>query len=112
MRRKDTGLQAGGAAMLVLALLKEEEMYGYQMVEELARRSQNVFQMKEGTLYPVLHGLERDGLVAAAEREAPNGRQRRYYRLTAAGLRALEDKRQEWETYSRAVTAVLAGGGA
>ena len=52
MGKKDSSLQPGGAAMLVLALLKEREMYGYQIIEELERRSNQVFQLKEGTLYP------------------------------------------------------------
>ena len=49
--------------LLILSLLAGEDMYGYQMITELARRSQNVFSMKEGTLYPVLHGLEKQGYV-------------------------------------------------
>ena len=110
MSRNEKSLQQGSAAMLVLALLKKEEMYGYQMIEALAQRSGEVFRMKEGTLYPILHSLEREGLVTAAERAAPSGRQRRYYRITAAGLRALEEKEREWTVYAGAVTAVLAGG--
>lgn len=105
MAKKETG----SAAMLVLALLKNGEMYGYQIVEELARRSENVFQFKEGTLYPVLHGLEKDKLLSAREAEAPNGRMRRYYAITEKGLRALEEKEKEWNAFSRAVTAILAG---
>lgn len=105
MPKKETG----SAAMLVLALLKNGEMYGYQIVEELARRSENVFQFKEGTLYPVLHGLEKDKLLSAREAEAPNGRMRRYYAITEKGLRALEEKEKEWNAFSRAVTAILAG---
>ena len=84
-------------------------MYGYQIIEELERRSEQVFQMKEGTLYPILHGLEKDGLVTAREQAAPCGRMRRYYHITEAGLRSLEEKRQAWTAYSRAVTAILAG---
>ena len=105
MPKKETG----SAAMLVLALLKGGEMYGYQIIEELARRSENVFQFKEGTLYPVLHGLEKDRLLSARDAEAPNGRVRRYYAITEKGLRALEEKEREWNTFSRAVSAILAG---
>lgn len=105
MPKKETG----SAAMLVLALLKDGEMYGYQIIEELARRSENVFQFKEGTLYPVLHGLEKDHLLSAREAEAPSGRVRRYYAITEKGLRALEEKEREWTTFSRAVSAILAG---
>ena len=57
----------GGMDLLILQLLSEREMYGYEMVTELARRSETVFQMKEGTLYPLLHRLEKEGAVAAYE---------------------------------------------
>jgi len=99
----------GGTAMLVLALLKGNEMYGYQIIEELDRRSNQVFRLKEGTLYPILHTLEKDRLIKARETETVNGRIRRYYAVTEKGLRALEEKKTEWETYSSAVTAILAG---
>ena len=107
MAKKET--QGAGTATLVLALLKGGEMYGYQIIEELERRSNSVFQLKEGTLYPVLHGLERDRLVTAWDARSPSGRPRRYYRITARGLRALEEQARSWETYSRAVTAILQG---
>ena len=109
MARSDKSSLPGGTAMLVLALLKEREMYGYQIIEELERRSNQVFRLQDGTLYPLLHSLERDKLVTAREQETPGGRKRRYYRITAAGLRALEEKREQWAVYSRAVTAILAG---
>lgn len=109
MARSDKSALPGGTATLVLALLKEGEMYGYQIIEELERRSNQVFHLQEGTLYPILHGLERDKLVTAREQATPAGRKRRYYRITAAGLRALEEKKEEWQTFSRAVTAILAG---
>ena len=107
---KQAGGPAGGSTtMLVLALLKEKEMYGYQIIEELEQRSNNVFQMKEGTLYPILHTLEKENLVTAQDRSAANGRTRRYYCITAQGLKALEEKKAEWNTYSSAVTAIVAG---
>ena len=109
MARSDKSSLPGGTAMLVLALLKEEEMYGYQIIEQLDKRSQQVFHLQEGTLYPLLHSLEKDKLVTARDQETPSGRRRRYYRITAAGLRALEEKKEEWQVYSRAVTAILAG---
>ena len=105
MPKKETG----STALLVLALLKGGEMYGYQIIEELGPRSEHVFQFKEGTLYPILHGLEKDRLVSARDAEAPNGRARRYYAITEKGLRALEEKEKEWKTFSKAVTAILAG---
>ena len=109
MARNDKSALPGGTAMLVLALLKEREMYGYQIIEELEKRSNQVFHLQEGTLYPLLHSLERDMLVTARDQETPSGRRRRYYHITAAGLRALEEKKSEWQVYSQAVTAILAG---
>lgn len=109
MARQDKGTLPGSTTMLVLALLKEQEMYGYQIIEELEKRSESVFKLKEGTLYPILHGLEKDKYVTAQEREAPSGRMRRYYRITASGLKVLEEKKTEWTVYSKAVTAILAG---
>ena len=93
--------------LLVLSLLSGEDMYGYQMIVELGRRSNRTFEMKEGTLYPVLHGLEKDGYVEAYQQEAPTGRMRKYYHLTRKGGAALKTEEKAWETYSGAVNAVL-----
>ena len=109
MARGDKAALPGGTATLVLALLKEGEMYGYQIIEELEKRSNQVFQLQEGTLYPILHSLEKSRLVTAREQATPAGRRRRYYQITSAGLQVLEEKEAEWHTFSRAVTAILAG---
>jgi len=93
--------------LLVLSLLASEDMYGYQMIMELARRSDHTFEMKEGTLYPVLHGLEKDGLVEAYQQEAPTGRMRKYYHLTRKGGAMLKTEKEAWESYADAVNAVL-----
>lgn len=93
--------------LLVLTLLKGEDMYGYQIITELSRRSENVFEMKEGTLYPILHGLWKAGAVECYERAAPSGRMRKYYRITDRGRRVLEEETAEWRSYSGAVEAVL-----
>jgi PadR family transcriptional regulator PadR len=96
--------------LLVLSLLAGEDMYGYQMIVELARRSNHTFDMKEGTLYPVLHGLEQEGFVEAYRQEAPSGRERKYYHLTRKGQGALREEKQAWERYAGAVNDVLRGG--
>ena len=93
--------------LLVLSLLAGEDMYGYQMIVELARRSDHTFEMKEGTLYPVLHGLEKDGYVEAYQQEAPTGRMRKYYHLTRRGGALLKTETEAWQSYSGAVNAVL-----
>lgn len=93
--------------LLVLTLLAGEDMYGYQIITELSRRSEHVFDMKEGTLYPVLHGLWRDGILECYEKEAPTGRMRKYYHITRKGRDLLKQEREEWQEYARGVEAVL-----
>ena len=93
--------------LLVLSLLSGEDMYGYQMIGELARRSDHTFEMKEGTLYPVLHGLEKNGYVEAYQQEAPTGRMRKYYHLTRKGGAMLKTEAEAWQSYAGAVNAVL-----
>lgn len=85
-------------------------MYGYQMIVELARRSNHTFDMKEGTLYPVLHGLEQEGFVEAYRKQAPTGRERKYYHLTRKGQGAFREEEAAWKRYSGAVNDVLRGG--
>ena len=94
----------------MLKLLEDGDKYGYQMIEELKRRSDDTFHLKAGTLYPLLHGLEEKGLVTAYEREAAAGKPRRYYHLTKEGGAALREKEASWNAYASAVSRVLRGG--
>ena len=106
----DKTLLAGSTSLLVMKLLEERDMYGYQMIEELRRRSNNTFDMKAGTLYPLLHTLEQKGYVEAWEEAADSSRPRRYYHLTDSGRAQLTEKVAEWQEYSAAVNSVLKGG--
>jgi len=103
----DKSLMAGSTAMLVMNLLSEGEMYGYQMIKELAGRSDDTFVLKEGTLYPILHDLERRRLLASSVKEASGGRTRKYYRLTEAGRESLTEKKAEWRFFSEKVNQVV-----
>jgi PadR family transcriptional regulator PadR len=105
----DKSLMTGSTTLLILSLLAREEMYGYQMITELARPSDRTFELKEGTLYPILHTLEAQRLVTVREREAETGRVRKYYRITKKGLKALEEKREEWTVFTEKVNAVICG---
>ena len=78
------------------------------MVSELSKRSDGTFDLKEGTLYPLLHTMENDGLVASYMREAENGRKRKYYRLTVKGAALYDVKTAEWKLFSEKVNEVLA----
>ena len=106
----DKTLLAGSTSLLLLKLLADGDKYGYQMIEELRRRSDRTFELKAGTLYPLLHALEQEGWVTAREEPAAGGRTRRYYHLTGSGREALGKKEAEWRSYAAAVTKVLEGG--
>jgi len=72
-------LMKGNSESLLLCLVGQQPMYGYQIIKELGRRSQGYFKFKEGTLYPALHRLEKAGLIVGKWQMLPGGRQRRYY---------------------------------
>ena len=88
-------MMRGAGPTAVLQLLSREEMYGYQIVEALASRSDGVFELGQSTLYPMLYNLEGKDLVVSREKQGPNGRTRRYYRLTAKGKKKLQQDQQK-----------------
>lgn len=102
----DKSLISGSTTMLVLRLLEEQDMYGYEMIENLQKKSNNVFQLKAGTLYPLLHGLEEKGFLTSYEKEAL-GKTRKYYSITKAGRGELKAKKEEWDEYTNAVVNVF-----
>jgi PadR family transcriptional regulator PadR len=103
----DREFLTGTVGVLLLSLLAEREMYGYEMLQEAERRSSRMFRLKEGTLYPALHQMERAGLLKATWRESAAGRARKYYGLTAKGRRRAESKRRQWASISTAMRAIL-----
>lgn len=103
----DKSLISGSMSMLLLRLLSEKDMYGYEMIDTLRKRSENVFELKAGTLYPLLHSLEEKNYLTSYEQEV-SGKTRKYYSITKEGLKFLEKKKEEWASYATAVTNVLA----
>ena len=103
----DRSLLSGSMTMLILRLLSEKDMYGYEMIDTLRQKSQNVFELKAGTLYPLLHGLEDKGMLTSYEQEYA-GKIRKYYSITKNGKKLLKQKKEEWNEYSGAVFNVLA----
>ena len=91
----DKGLIGGSTVMLLLSLLKERDMYGYEIIKELKDRIENIFEFKEGTLYPVLHLMEGAELVKSYRREAENGKTRKYYAILPKGLEQLEKEKAQ-----------------
>ena len=100
-------LLKGNTDTLLLSLLTQESMYGYQIVKEMERRSSGYFQFKEGTLYPALHRLEEARLVEGRWEEANMGTPRRYYHITAKGERVLSERTSEWNKFTTAVNAIM-----
>ena len=108
MNKKQMAL--GTAPLLLLRLLEGEDMYGYKIIEELYLRSDHTFEMKAGTLYPLLHGLEDQGLVTSYNMETTGGRVRKYYHITEKGSAELAAKTEQWRSYTHAVNLILGEG--
>lgn len=105
----DKRYMALGTSMLVLKLLNNQSMYGYQIIRELEQQSRDVFKLQEGTLYPLLHTLEQQGAVTSYQQTADNGRLRKYYAITTHGQKLLDEKLKEWEVYQTAINQVIGG---
>ena len=92
---------------LLLYLISQQPMYGYQIIKELERKSQGYFKFKEGTLYPALHRLERAALILGKRQILPGERQRRYYHITDKGHSTLLEKRGQWQDFLAAMHLIL-----
>ena len=99
-------LLKGTTTLLVLAVLREGELYGYQIVVKIRERSDGAFAPSEGSLYPTLHRLETEGGLEAVWRDGDKGPRRRWYRITPAGRARLAALEEEWAAFSVAVRRV------
>ena len=104
---QDRELVKGSIDSLLLSLIGQQPMYGYQIIKELEKRSQGYFKFKEGTLYPVLHRLERSGLIAGKWQMLPGGRQRKYYYITDKGHYVLVERRTQWQDFLTAMNRIV-----
>jgi len=100
-------LVKGSIDSLLLTLIDQQPMYGYQIIKELEKKSQGYFKFKEGTLYPALHRLEKAGLIVGKWQMLPSGRQRRYYYITDKGHQLLVVKRGEWRDFLTAMNLII-----
>ena len=104
----ESQMKKGVLDMLVLSLLRSEAKYGYQIIQEMKEKSDETFLLKDGTLYPILYRLEDDGLVVsrwsgAVEKKAP----RKYYEITEAGLKALDEIEAIWKRISNGIVRMM-----
>ena len=97
----------GSMDSLLLCLISQQPMYGYQIIKELDRRSQGYFKFKEGTLYPALHRLERAGFILGRWQVLPSGQQRKYYHITDKGLSILVETRSQWQDFLAAMNLII-----
>jgi PadR family transcriptional regulator PadR len=108
-RETNPNFMNGVPELLILRLLQQGEMYGYEIVQAIRTQTGEVVAVGEGVVYPVLHGLERDGALKSRKKMV-NGRSRIYYSLTAAGTRRFTELAATWTSLAGAIGKVLKGG--
>ena len=102
----DKELLKGSTHMLVLSLLENQNMYGYQMIKSLNQMSKNIFNFQEGTLYPILHTLESKNNIISYWDET-TGKKRKYYSITKSGKKHLQNKKEEWNSFCSGINMIL-----
>ncbi|WP_249871474.1 PadR family transcriptional regulator [Oceanobacillus saliphilus] len=100
-------LVKGSTSLLVLQLLNERDMYGYELVKEMDRRSDHNLQMKEGTLYPALHKMEKQEYIECYWQNQEKGPARKYYQITAQGKEILAERTSEWHRYVQVMNNLI-----
>jgi DNA-binding PadR family transcriptional regulator len=105
----DSDLMRGVAEPIVLELVSQQPMYGYEIIKVVNERTNGALEWKEGTLYPCLHRLESEGLVRSRWRTAETGRRRKYYEVTRKGAELLKKKKTEWRDFAASVNVLLFG---
>ena len=92
---------------LLLSILRDAQIHGYEIVRRVNDLSGGVFEWQEGTIYPLLHKMEQSGLIRGSCTTGDNGKRRRVYSITKDGIRLLDDQRAEWSIFSKTVTRIL-----
>ena len=104
---QDRELVKGNIDSLLLSLIARQPMYGYQIIKELEKRSEGYFTFKEGTLYPILHRLEKAGLVTGKWQTLTGERHRKYYYITDKGQYRLAEKKNQWLDFFTAMNRII-----
>ncbi|AQY51690.1 PadR family transcriptional regulator [Listeria weihenstephanensis] len=102
-------LLKGSTTTLILSLLNSKPMYGYEIIKELEMKSEGIFSLKEGTIYPILHTLEDKGFIISYWGEGQGKRKRKYYNINEKGKEFIQEKKEEWSIFKTAVDEVLKG---
>ena len=102
-------LKRGTLEMILLRLISERQMYGYELASTLEKRGGSLFRIKEGTLYPILYRLENAGYIESRWQTLDRGVPRKYYRLTKTGTKYLEMRVDEWKEFTTAISKLMEG---
>ena len=111
MSRIGSQLLKGTTPLLVLSVLRDGELYGYEIAQQIRERSGGTFVPSEGSLYPALHALEAEGALSATWRESDKGPRRRYYRMTSAGRALLAEHETQWSSFTLGVARTIGEAG-
>mgnify|MGYP000291880743 CR=1 FL=1 len=95
------------AVPVVLRLINQKAMYGYEIIKDVNEKTNGQFQWKEGTLYPCLHRMEGEGLITSEWRQKEGERKRKYYLITRKGKAELKSRLTEWSSFSETVSTLL-----
>ena len=104
MNKPSRELVAASSKPLVLAILARGDSYGYEIIQEVKRRSGGTLEWTDGMLYPVLHRLEKDRLIGSFWKKSETGRDRKYYRIKRAGLKEIENLKSQWQSVNQTLT--------
>jgi PadR family transcriptional regulator, regulatory protein PadR len=100
-------IRKGSTELVLLTLLQQRPMYGYEISQEMSQMSGGYFEMKEGLLYPTLHRLQKEGLLSSEWQKTENDRRRKYYTITAAGREQLKEQSNEWQTFMHKLQEII-----
>lgn len=107
MGKVNSELLKGSTEMLVLKLLLNNDLYGYEIAKKMSFLSNGVFDLKQGALYPVLHTLEDKEYIVSYWEETQSARKRKYYHITSEGEKILNKKQKEWNVFLQGVAGVM-----
>lgn len=102
-------IRKGSTELVLLTLLQERPMYGYEISQAMSRMSGGYFEMKEGLLYPTLHRLQKEGLLSSEWQKTESDRRRKYYAITVAGREQLKEQSTEWQTFMHKLQEIING---
>jgi PadR family transcriptional regulator PadR len=94
---------------LILSILVNEKLHGYQLALEIEKKSDGLFKFNHGTLYPILHKLEKQGLISGSWKQEGPKRKRKYYKITGKGRKHINAQRLEWEEIYKLLFNILGG---